>query len=58
MQNDWNWSLISPPAGSPQPSPRCWSAMVTVQDHFLLLFGGLGPSDQRLEDAWLFDLRT
>ena len=49
---------MSPPQGSPQPGPRCWASMVAVPEHFLLLFGGLGANEQRLEDAWLFDLRT
>ena len=32
--------------------------MVAVQGTCLLLFGGMGASEQRLDDAWVFDLST
>ena len=32
--------------------------MVAVQGACLLLFGGMGADEQRLDDAWVFDLST
>lgn len=45
------------PPESPAPSPRDRSAMVPIDDHRLLIYGGADAGNRRLDDAWVYDIR-
>lgn len=54
----WKWHRMEIEHGeAPQPPPRDRAAMVAIDDHQLLIYGGVDVSGKRLDDIWVYNLQ-
>jgi hypothetical protein len=53
----WQWHRMDAAPDAPTPPPRDRAAMVALDEHRLLIYGGADAANRRLDDAWVYDVR-
>lgn len=54
----WEWHRQEASPDAPQPIARDRASIVTIDTNHLLVYGGADATGKRLDDAWIYDLKS
>jgi len=54
----WQWHRQEAAPDAPQPVPRDRAAIVALDNSRLLVYGGVDSAGKRLDDSWIYDLKS